>query len=111
VASAGGLVIGDLYRDNTWATAGWLGNDLVTLVVAVSLLVAALILAMRGSQRAQLVWLAMLGYRWIECQGHHVRAGLDRHVGIRGQSRCAGRRVMRVPLAGERAVQVSCSAR
>ena len=61
VASVGGLA-GNLYRDNTWATAGWLGNDLVTLAVAVPLLVVALILAVRGSQRAQLVWLAMVGY-------------------------------------------------
>jgi len=62
VASAGGLFLGDLYRDNTFISSLWKGNDLVTLVVAVPMLVAALILAMRGSQRAQLVWLAMLNY-------------------------------------------------
>jgi len=62
VASAGGLFLGDLYRDNTFVTSLWKGNDLVTLVVAVPMLVAALILSMRGSQRAQLVWLAMLDY-------------------------------------------------
>jgi hypothetical protein len=62
VASAGGLFIDDLYRDNTWATTGWLGNDLVTLIVAAPLLIAALILSLRGSQRAQLIWMAMLGY-------------------------------------------------
>lgn len=62
VASAGGLFLGDLYRDNTFVASLWGGNDLVTLVVAVPMLVAALILSMRGSQRAQLVWLAMLDY-------------------------------------------------
>lgn len=62
VASAGGLFLGDLYRDNTFVTSLWTGNDLVTLVVAVPMLVAALILSMRGSQRAHLVWLAMLDY-------------------------------------------------
>jgi hypothetical protein len=62
VVSAGGLFTDDLYRDNALVTAGWFGNDLVTLVVAVPVLVAALILSMRGSLRAWLVWLGMLGY-------------------------------------------------
>ncbi len=62
MASAGGLFIGDLYRDNLLVTSGWYGNDWVTLVVAVPMLVAALILAMRGSRRAQLVWLGILDY-------------------------------------------------
>ena len=62
VAAAGGLLIDDLYRDNAFATSAWRGTDLVTLVVAVPLLVAALILSLRGSFRAQLVWLGMLDY-------------------------------------------------
>jgi hypothetical protein len=68
VASAGGLFIDHLYRDNLLVTSGWYGNDLVTLVVAVPTLVVALILSMRGSQRAQraqraqLVWLGILDY-------------------------------------------------
>jgi hypothetical protein len=65
VASAGGLFIDHLYRDNLLVTSSWYGNDLVTLVVAVPMLVLALILSMRGSQRAQraqLVWLGMLDY-------------------------------------------------
>lgn len=62
VAAAGGLFIDDLYRDNAFATTAWRGTDLVTLAVAVPLLVAALILSLRGSFRAQLVWLGMLDY-------------------------------------------------
>jgi hypothetical protein len=61
-ASAGGLLIGDLYRDNMWVTSAWHGNDLITLAVAVPVLVAALVLCLRGSARAQLVWLGMLAY-------------------------------------------------
>jgi len=61
-ASAGGLFLDGLYRDNTWAAAQWYGNDLVTLVIAVPTLVAAMLLSMRGSQRARLVWLGMLDY-------------------------------------------------
>lgn len=61
-ASAGGLLIDGLYRDNLLVTSGWLGNDLVTLVLAVPLMAAALLFAKRGSMRAQLVWLGMLAY-------------------------------------------------
>ena len=62
VASAGGVFLGNLYRDSTFIASLWKGNDMVTLVVAVPMLTAAMIFAMRGSQRAQLVWLAMLNY-------------------------------------------------
>jgi hypothetical protein len=62
VAAAGGLFIHGLYRDNAFAASAWRGTDLVTLAVAVPLLIAALILARRGSFRAQLVWLGMLDY-------------------------------------------------
>ena len=62
VASAGGLFIDDLYRDNAFATSAWRGTDLATLVVAVPIWIAALILSLRGSPRAQLIWLGMLDY-------------------------------------------------
>jgi hypothetical protein len=62
VATAGGLFIDDLYRDNAYATSAWQGTDLATLVIAVPLFIAALIFAQRGSCRAQLVWLGMLDY-------------------------------------------------
>jgi hypothetical protein len=57
-----GVVAPSVYRDTGWVTAAWYGNDLVTLVVAVPLLVWSLVLAGRGSLRAELVWYAMLGY-------------------------------------------------
>lgn len=62
VASAGGLLLDGLYQDNAFVTALWGGNDLVTLVLAVPMLIAAMTLARRGSHRALLVWLAMLNY-------------------------------------------------
>ncbi|NPV54755.1 MAG: hypothetical protein HPY71_14780 [Firmicutes bacterium] len=63
VASAGGLFIGNLYRDSSaFIMAGWFGNDLVTLSVALPLLVGALVLSMKGSHRAQLVWFGILDY-------------------------------------------------
>lgn len=61
-AAAVGLFVDGLYRDNDFVTATWRGADLVTLVVAVPVLVASLVLAQRGSRRARLVWLGMLDY-------------------------------------------------
>jgi hypothetical protein len=63
VASVAGLVIKDLYQDDTsWATAAFRGGDLVTLVVAVPTLVLAMVLANHGSSRARLVWIGALAY-------------------------------------------------
>lgn len=62
IASAGGLLLNGLYRDNAFVTTTWLGNDFITLFLAVPILVASLILAQRGSARAQLVWLGALDY-------------------------------------------------
>ena len=62
IASGGGLLIDDLYRDNALITAGWFGNDLVTLIVALPLLIISLALSMRGSRRARLIWLGMIAY-------------------------------------------------
>lgn len=62
VASAFGLFRHGFYRDNAWGTAGFRGNDLVTLVVVVPLMVAAIVMARRGSARAGLVWLGTVAY-------------------------------------------------
>ncbi len=60
VASAGGIFVSGLYHDNAFVTSTWLGSDLVTLFVAVPLLVVALLLATRGSDRAYLVLLGVV---------------------------------------------------
>lgn len=62
VAAAMGLGLPALYRDNLLVAAGWRGNDLVTLVVAVPALVASRLAARRGSAPAQLVWLGLADY-------------------------------------------------
>jgi hypothetical protein len=62
IAAAGGLFLKGLYRDKELIKSAWLGNDLVTLLLAVPLLTAALVLAKKGSLRARLVWMGMLGY-------------------------------------------------
>src|ERR687891_2395287 len=61
-ASVAGLFVSGLYRDGLWAREALRGGDLATLVLAVPLLSGALVLSARGSRRAQVVWVAMLGY-------------------------------------------------
>jgi len=64
VASAGGLFIDSLYRDNAWVIPQNQGTDLVTLVVAVPVLLLAASRATKGSTRAAIVWFGVLGYLW-----------------------------------------------
>jgi hypothetical protein len=62
IASAGGLILNGLYRDNAFVTTTWLGNDAVTLFLAVPILVASLFFSARGSFKAQLIWMGALDY-------------------------------------------------
>ncbi|HLM62528.1 MAG TPA: hypothetical protein VK308_17130 [Pyrinomonadaceae bacterium] len=62
LASIGGILIEGVYRDNEFVASLWRGNDWVTLLVALPLLVGALFFARRGSTRAHLIWLGMLAY-------------------------------------------------
>ena len=61
-AAAGGLFLPLLYQDNPLVSASWRGNDWVTLIVAVPILVASMTMALRGSRRGRLVWMGMLAY-------------------------------------------------
>lgn len=78
VQSAGGLLIQGLYRDNVWGKTAWYANDLVTLVVAVPMLIFALILSMRHSRRAQLVWFGMLFYTFYNYAFYLFGAAINR---------------------------------
>jgi hypothetical protein len=61
-AALPGLLMPSLYRDNLLVASGWRGNDAVTLLVAVPLLVGARWRSRRGSLRAHLVWLGLVDY-------------------------------------------------
>ena len=61
-ASAAGLLVDGIYPDGAWAREALRGGDLVSLVIAAPMLIVSLVLSMRGSPRAQVVWIAMLGY-------------------------------------------------
>ena len=60
--SSFGLLFRGQYRDVEWIAATWLGNDWVTLVVALPLLSAGIVLTRRGSARGLLLWLGTLAY-------------------------------------------------
>jgi hypothetical protein len=62
LASATGLLAPSVYHDAPTWVAQARGQDLVTLVIVVPLMLAALIAARRGSIRALLVWLGCVGY-------------------------------------------------
>lgn len=62
VQSMLGLLYARQYRDADWIRAAWFGNDWVTLLVAVPLLIIAVSAAARSPVRASLVWLGVLGY-------------------------------------------------
>jgi hypothetical protein len=62
IAAGVGFLAEDLYRDTPYFAAQAVGQDLVTLIVALPVLVASAILAGRGSGRAHLVWLGVLVY-------------------------------------------------
>jgi hypothetical protein len=57
-----GLLVPDLYRDAPAWAAQARGVNLVDLVVTLPTLIVVLLLAARGSRRARVVWLGVLGY-------------------------------------------------
>jgi hypothetical protein len=62
IASASGLFISDLYRDNPNLRAQAIGQDAITLVVALPALLMSAFFTGRGSLRARLIWLGILVY-------------------------------------------------
>jgi len=62
LASAGGLIWPDAYRDTETIKAAWFGNDLVSLLVVSPALFISLHLAKKGSEKAQLFWMGLLSY-------------------------------------------------
>lgn len=62
VVSLVGLLAQDVYRDADWIRAAWFGNDIITLVVAVPLLIAGLLLWRRGSRVGEMLVYSMFGY-------------------------------------------------
>ena len=62
VASAVGLFSPSLYQDNALVTAAWHGNDLITLIITVPMLLGSMYFTLRGSGKGLLLWIGALGY-------------------------------------------------
>ena len=63
IAAGSELLVDGLFRGDTpYLVAQAIGQDFITLVVALPALVISAILASRGSERARLVWLGVLVY-------------------------------------------------
>jgi hypothetical protein len=77
VQSALGLLFRSEYRDVEWIAATWLGNDLVTLFVAVPILSAALVRSRLGSPRALLLCLGLLAYAFYNYAYYLLGAALN----------------------------------
>jgi hypothetical protein len=60
--SSTGLAFSSRYTDPLWAKSAWVGNDWVTLLVALPLLLLSQRAAAKGSPRGTLLWLGALGY-------------------------------------------------
>jgi hypothetical protein len=72
-----GLLLRDQYQDVAWIKASWLGNDWVTLVVAVPLLAFGFTRAASGSTRGLLLWLGMLAYAFYNYSYYLFGAALN----------------------------------
>jgi len=62
IASLGGIFANNIYRDNELVKAVWLGNDIVTLFVAIPIMIGALFFSLRNSLKARLIWMGTLWY-------------------------------------------------
>jgi len=62
IAAGSGLFMRGLYRDTPYSVAQVLGQDAITLGVALPTLVIGALLTWHGSQRGRLVWLGALVY-------------------------------------------------
>ncbi|HYF75588.1 MAG TPA: hypothetical protein VD973_00495 [Symbiobacteriaceae bacterium] len=62
VASWGGIFLPGLYRDSQYMVAQAVGQDVVTLFIVVPALAVTLFYVRRGSSRATLAWIGLLGY-------------------------------------------------
>ncbi len=62
IAAGFGLLADGVYRDNLLVTSGWYGNDLVTLILVLPLLVISTILVLRRSLSGALIWAGIMAY-------------------------------------------------
>jgi hypothetical protein len=62
IASIGGIFFDGLYQDNDFVNRVWLGNDIITLLLAIPIMIISLSLTIKGSFKATFIWLGTLWY-------------------------------------------------
>lgn len=62
IASIGGILWEGLYQDSQAIQAVWFVNDMITLFIAIPLLLASMYFSLKGSKKAQLIWVGSLWY-------------------------------------------------
>ncbi len=62
LVSAGGVLLPAMYRDSEFVLPQIFGQDLISLIIGVPLLIISLIYAINGSQRGRILWMGSLGY-------------------------------------------------
>ncbi len=62
VASAGGLLLPDLYRDSDFFKISWKANDIITLFVVVPLTIITIKFYKNGSQKSHLLLMGLIAY-------------------------------------------------
>ncbi|HET9268747.1 MAG TPA: hypothetical protein VFO31_11310 [Vicinamibacterales bacterium] len=82
VQAVAGLAWPDVYRDAGWIKATWLGNDTITLFVAVPLMWMGHAAARRGSPRGQLLVAGVSGYALYNYAFYLFGASLNAHFPI-----------------------------
>lgn len=62
LVSAGGVLLPEMYRDSEFLLPQIFGQDLISLIIGVPLLIISLIYAINGSYRGRILWMGSLGY-------------------------------------------------
>ena len=62
IASIGGIFWDGLYQDNDFINRVWLGNDIITLLFVIPLMITSLVLTTKGCFKAKIIWLGTLWY-------------------------------------------------
>jgi hypothetical protein len=77
-----GLLFANLYQDLEPIRTGWLGNDVVTLVCAVPLLLVGSVRARQGSIRGLLLWVGLLWYALYNYAFYLLGTALNVHFSL-----------------------------
>lgn len=62
IASLGGILNEELYQDNDFINRVWVGNDIITLLLAIPVMLISVILTINNSLKAKFIWIGSIWY-------------------------------------------------